>query len=118
LLTGVQPFETAMPAAASSAATDPDPAARFHRAQRGLAAATRNWWQQAQRLEATDQLAAAEQLICACCPAPDYARTLAELYQLRMHRLGAAGDREGERHAFLQTVRWIDRYASLVGDTR
>ena len=107
-----------MQISASFASTDPDPSARFLRGPRRASAAPRSWWQEAQRLEAQDRLAAAEQLIRDCCPSPGHARALADLYELRMHRLGALGDRAGEREAFLQTVRWIDRYAALAGDTR
>lgn len=107
-----------MQASTAFASTDPDPAARFLRAPRRIAGAVRDWWQAAQRLESEDRLDDAERLIRLCCPSPDYARALAELYELRMHRLGALGDRAGERDAFLETVRWIDCYAQLAGSTR
>ncbi len=107
-----------MQASAAPASTDPNPSARVLRAPRRVAGAVRDWWQVAQRLEAEGRLDDAERVIRRCCPSPDYARALAELYELRMHRLGALGDRSGERDAFLETVRWIDCYAALAGSTR
>lgn len=72
------------------------------------------WWHEAQALEATDDLEAAEQHIRTHCPHIGFACATADLYRLRMQRLQAAGDAAGADDAHRRSSEFIHHYASLA----
>ncbi len=72
------------------------------------------WWRAALALEAAERASEAEQIIRDSCPHIGFASSTAELYRQRMLRLGAAGDVDGARAAFLKASEFIRLYASLA----
>ena len=72
------------------------------------------WWQRALDLERRDRLKEAELLLRDSIPHLFFARHIAELYRLRMHRLRAEGDEQGARAAYREADEWIGFYAGLA----
>lgn len=88
----------------------PNRAQQHHDAQQ---AARHAAWEQARVLEAQDRFAEAEALIKQAMP-DGWPQQSAHVYELRMHRLIAAGDAAGALDAFKRASDWLYFFASCA----
>ncbi len=72
------------------------------------------WWLTARRLEADNQLDAAEALIKTSVPNLHFAEVTADLYRMRMNRLKASNDKAGALEAYRKARTFIYFFASMA----